>query len=112
MKCDKQLTKGEDMEDLVAALVPVAQWEFRLWRVVWSSSNHCDTQTLFCVATDDLIGEECQRRWPSNYYTEYREYDEGEAPRPSQVGTIYGRRIDADAWTAGKELKAARTAVQ
>ena len=93
------------MDEYLAQLKPVSEWSFRLWRVVWSNPTAGTSLTLWCVSTDNHLDEECQRRWPNSYYTEYTAHDEGEAPRPRQVGTIHGRRIDEDAWTAGERIK-------
>ena len=96
------------MEQFLAELKPVSEWDFRLWKVVWRNNHSGQTKTLWCVSTDTHLHDECQRRWPGDYYHEYMEYDMGSADRPAQIGQIHGSRIDQDPWSAGEELKTKR----
>ena len=92
------------MQEFMTELVPVAQWDFRLWKVVWKNARTGQTKELWCVSTEDHLHDECQRRWPSEFYSEYMEYDMGAAQRPPQVGTLHGHRVDEDPWTYGQRL--------
>jgi hypothetical protein len=92
------------MEVEMENLVPVSEWDFRLWKVVWENKHSGQTKTLWCVNTETHLHDDCQRRWPGSYYHEYMEYDMGEAPRPPQIGTLHGARIDEDGWTFGELL--------
>ena len=96
------------MDEFLADLKPVSTWNFRLWKIVWRNNHTGQTKTLWCVNTDTHLADECQRRWPGNYYHEYMEYDMGEAPRPPQVGAYHGMRLDEDSWTYGERLRAER----
>jgi hypothetical protein len=93
------------MEEYLAELKPVSEWEFRLWKVVWKNIRTKQTKTLWCVSTETHLDEECQRRWPGDYWDEYQEYDIAKAQRPHQIGSIHGCRIDQDPWTAGDEMR-------
>lgn len=92
----------DDLEDYVAELVPVSEWEWWLWRVTWRSEQG-QTKVMWCVSTETHIAGEIDRRWPSDHWLSciWEPIDQVKAPR-----TLWcvARRCEypEDAWTAGE----------
>lgn len=55
------------MEEFLADLVPVSDWEWWLWRVTWRD-DFGRTLVMWCVSTETHLEGEVDRRWPSEYW--------------------------------------------
>ena len=93
------------MEEFLADLKPVAEWEWFLWQVTWSNSKDNRSLTMYCVETDTHIEAEVDRRWPSSYWTcvEWTPVSECKAPQ-SMWCSATRRKYHEDPWEAGKRL--------
>lgn len=56
------------MEEFLTELVPVAEWEWWLWRVTFRN-DFGNSQAFFVVSTDDHLDLEIEDRWPSEWFT-------------------------------------------
>jgi hypothetical protein len=89
------------MEDLLAQLIPVSEWEWWLWRVTWHNDSG-QTMCMWCVSTETHIEGEIQHRWPSDYWKScvWEPIEQVKAPRQLWCAA---RRCyySEDAWNAG-----------
>jgi hypothetical protein len=95
------------MEEYLAELVPVSEWKWWLWRVVWSDDQG-NSKVLWCVSTETHIEEEVNRRWPSDSWTwcYWEPVQIATAPRTLWCPATR-RNYPEDPWTAGE--RAAKT---
>jgi hypothetical protein len=89
------------MEELLANLVPVDQWEWWLWRVTWRDDSG-QTRCMWCVSTETHIAGEIDRRWPSSYWTSctWEPVEQVKAPKTLWCSALR-RKYPEDAWHAG-----------
>jgi hypothetical protein len=93
-----------DLEDFVTELVPVAEWEWWLWRVTWSNDRG-QTLVQWCVNTDTHVEGEVQHRWPSDHWTwaVWEPVETCSAPKTLWCPALR-REYPEDAWTAGERV--------
>lgn len=93
-----------ELEDFVADLVPVNEWEWWLWRVTYNSDNG-QTLSTWCVSTDTHVESEVQGRWPSDYWTwaVWEPVERCNAPLTLWCSALR-REYPEDAFEAGKRV--------
>lgn len=79
--------------EMTAALIPVSEWTYDLYRVVYSNQSGATQTKYFAVSGLGQLDNAAQRNWPSDWYTEYLEEWVAEVPAPRTVGNLYGRKI-------------------
>jgi hypothetical protein len=91
-----------ELEDLVAELVPVSEWEWFLWRVIWRN-DFGQTKIMWCVSTETHIEGEIDRRWPSDYWKSctWEPIEQVKQPKTLWCSALR-REYPEDAWTAGE----------
>jgi hypothetical protein len=95
-----------DLNDFVTPLIPVAEWEWYLYRVSYQLEPDGEEQMFkYIVSTPDHIhGEVCEGdNWPNPAF-KWASWGDGieKVSRPRQVGQFYGCRIDESGWEAGR----------
>lgn len=99
------------MEEFITELVPVAEWEWWLWRVTYRS-DFGDSQSFFVVSTEDHLDLEVEDRWPSDWFTEYTSEKMSRCAAPRTLWCAARRcRYPESAWDAGAR-EAARLGFQ
>lgn len=95
------------LEEHLAELIPVDQWEWWLWRVTWSDQSG-RTMVKWCVSTENHIAGEIDRRWPSSYWISciWEPIDQVKQPRQLWCAARHCHYPE-DAWDAG-DREAAR----
>ena len=91
-----------ELDDYITPLMPVSEWPWQLFRVTWYNTASDTRREMWVVSTDSAIHDDCQDRWPSDYWDQVwwdAVANVKEPPRrPSQYGVAH-----VDTWEHGKK---------
>lgn len=89
------------LEEHLAELIPVDQWEWWLWRVTWSDQSG-RTMVKWCVSTDAHIRSEVDDCWPSDHWVwcAWEPVEQVSAPKQLWCPALK-RTYPESAWDAG-----------
>ena len=92
------------MDEYLTELIPVAEWEWWLWRVTWRN-DFGQIKQMWCVSTETHIESEVDYRWPSDYWKTCTWEAVQKATEPKQLWCPVRRcEYPEDAWTAGDRV--------
>lgn len=94
------------MEEYLTPLMPVSEWPWALYQIVFSE-NETDplgrTLELYVISTDTHLDSTVQERWPSSQFNWYQSELVDYCAEPQRVPSRYGVQ-HVDCWRAGEEL--------
>lgn len=90
------------MEECMADLVPVADWDWSLIKVTWHNRPRGEQLVKWLIAPWSTAHYDIQDRWPSDHWIEYEMEFHGDAKEPRRLPNHLGGVRHEDPWEAGE----------